>query len=183
MKKACLSKWVCLVSALLVLTACAAPADETWVQIVSIGGSGEDDPASSVGTSDLQSGTTDTADVTVQNTTVILGASDSGVSITVYHAKVEYFVEGQNLPSYEYVVVLYLPAPTGGDVGEASSTGTLKEFPLVPAALKNWIRDPANFPAEIAARGFTGEARITLRGRTEEDKQIETSTGVTVVFN
>jgi hypothetical protein len=183
MKKTGLSKWVCLVSALLVLTACAAPADETWVQIVSIGGSDEDDPASSVGTSDLQSGTTDTADVTVQNTTVILGASDSGVSITVYHARVEYFVQGQNLPSYEYVVTLFLPPPSSGDAGASSSTATLQEFPLVPVALKNWILNPANFPAEIAAAGFSGEARITLRARTEEGRELETSAGVTVIFN
>jgi hypothetical protein len=169
---------------LIVPAGCISPDEETWMQIVSIGETSEDAFVStSVVKSELQSATTDAVDVVVQNTTVILGGSGGGVSITVYHATVEYFVEGQNLPSYEYVVILYLPAPTTDDVGEASSTGTLEEFPLVPAALKDWILDPANFPAEVAARGFTGEARITLRGRTEEDKQIETSAGITVVFN
>jgi len=191
MKKTGLSKWVCLASALLVLTACAAPADETWVQIVSIDSASTDsdsdegtttEASNSVVKSDLQDGKTDPVDVKVQNTTVILGASDSGVSITVYHARVEYFVQGQNLPSYEYVVTLFLPPPSSGDAGASSSTATLQAFPLVPVALKSWILNPANFPAEIAARGFDGEARITLRARTEEGRELETSAGVAVFF-
>ena len=190
MKKFCLFKWVCLASALLVLTACVAPDDETWMRIISIGSAGTASDSdggtttttsTSVIESDLQSGETDTVDVVVQNSTIILGIG-GGVSITVYHATVEYFVEGYTFPSFQYTVTLFLPAPTSGEVGGATSEGTLNDLPLVPNALKNWILNPDTFPAEIAARGFTGEARVTLRGRTVEGRELETSAGVAVFF-
>lgn len=190
MTRAALPKAALLAAALLAMTACAAPDDETWMQIISIDSvstatdtDGETTTSTSVIESDLQDGKTDTVDVTVQNSTIILGDVGGGVSITVYHATVEYFVEGQNLPSYQYTVTLFLPAPTSGDAGAADSTGTLIGLPLVPTALKDWILNPANFPPEIAARGFTGEARITLRGRTEEGRELDVSSSVTVVFN
>ena len=182
MKRAGLLGGLLCAAMLMVLAGCAAPDDETWVQIISIEDSSLEAPSASVVESDLQDGTTNTVDVEVQNTSFILG-SGNGASVTVYHATVDYFVQGQSLPSYQYVVTLFLPAPTSGDAGDSSSTGTLEDLPLVPAALKSWILNPANFPAEIAARGFSGEARITLRARTEEGRELETSAGITVVFN
>jgi hypothetical protein len=192
MTRAALPKAALLAAALLAMTACAAPDDETWMQIVGVGveSTRETDTSttttfssSSVIESDLQNRETDTVDVEVQNSTIILGDVGGGVSITVYHATVEYFVQGHTFPSYQYTVTLFLPAPTSGDAGAADSTETLIGLPLVPTALKDWILDPANFPPEIAARGFTGEARITLRGRTEEGRELDVSSSVTVVFN
>jgi hypothetical protein len=192
MKKSWLPKWVCLASALLAMTSCAAPDDETWMQIISIdsvsttsGTDGETTTTTSASVieSDLQDGETDTVDVKVQNSTMILGDVGGGVSITVYHATVEYFVEGYSFPSFQYAVTLFLPPPTSGESGAATTEGTLDDLPLVPVSLKDWILNPVNFPPEIAARGFTGTARITLRGRTEEGRELDVSSSVTVVFN
>lgn len=176
-----------LAAAMLVPASCSAPDDETWVRVTSVSksaGEGEGSTAISVISSDLRDGGPELIDIVLENGTVIVGnTAGGGVLVTVYHATVEYFVQGQNLPSYQYVVTLFLPPPGSGDAGDASSTGTLEDFPLVPAALKSWILNPANFPAEIADRGFSGEARITLRARTEEGRELETSAGITVVFN
>ena len=187
MTRAALLKVFLPVAAMLAMTSCAAPDDETWMQITGIAvATGEDTTSTFTGSvieSDLQSGVTDTVDVEVQNSTIILGDVGGGVFITVYHAAVEYHVQGYDFPSYQYTVTLFLPAPTSGEAGSADSKGVLEDLPLVPAALKSWILDPGNFPPEIAARGFTGEARVTLKGRTEEGRELEVSGSVTVVFN
>jgi len=199
MTRAALLKVFLPVAAMLAMTSCAAPDDETWMQITGIGGAtttttttttdGDETTTTStfssgsVIESDLQSGVTDTVDVEVQNSTIILGDVGGGVFITVYHAAVEYHVQGYDFPSYQYTVTLFLPAPTSGEAGSADSKGVLEDLPLVPAALKSWILDPGNVPPEIAARGFTGEARVTLKGRTEEGRELEVSGSVTVVFN
>jgi hypothetical protein len=177
--------------AAVLLTGFAAPDDETWIRITGFSDPGTVSDSTTTTTSgtrsviesDLQDGKTDTVDVHVQNTAVILGASGNGVSITVHNAKVEYFVQNQSLPTYQYAVTLFLPPPTSGEAGSASSEAVLQNLPVVPAALKAWILNPANFPAEIAAAGFIGEARITLRARTEEGRELETSSGIAVVFN
>jgi hypothetical protein len=196
MKRFALPGGTLLLAGLLALGGCSAPDDEIWMRITGIGlpvtttTTTEDTTTTtttienrSVFESNLRDGTTDTADVEVQNFTVILGGSDVGVSIAVYSATVELFTTGHLLRSFTYPVTLFLPAPAAGEAGVAATTAVLRSLPLVPAALKAWILNPDTFPADIAAAGFTAEAKITLRGRTEEGRELETSASVTVVFN
>ena len=146
------------------------------------GENGEEGASLSVVRSDLHERSADLVDLEVENSTIILGGSGGGVFITVYHARVEYLVPNHALPSFEYGVTLVLPAPTANEAGAAVTAGTLKDLPLVPVSFKDWVLNPETFPADIAARGFTAEAKITLRARTEEGRELETSASVTVIF-
>jgi hypothetical protein len=175
MKRFALPGGTLLLAGLLALGGCSAPDDEIWMRITGIG---------------LPVTTTTTTEDTTTTTTTIENRSvfesnlrDVGVSIAVYSATVELFTTGHLLRSFTYPVTLFLPAPAAGEAGVAATTAVLRSLPLVPAALKAWILNPDTFPADIAAAGFTAEAKITLRGRTEEGRELETSASVTVVFN
>jgi hypothetical protein len=182
-------------AALCALAACNAPADETWLRVASVmtnAGEVEDGEDATTGTSvsatvldvDLQNGTTDKVDLVLENSTVIVGnASGGGVPIHVYHATVEYEFSPYNLPDYAYAVSLLVPAPTGGEAGLGIQTATLVGLPVAPATLKSWMLVPDNLPPEVTAGSFNVLVKITLRARTEEGRELETSASLTLVFS
>lgn len=186
----------CSLALLLALAACAAPADETWLRVVSVTESGEDAETTQggvTGTSvsvldiDLRNGTTDTVDLVLENSTVVVGFSGAdGVPITVYHATVEYDFSPYSLPSYAYTVSLVVPGfssqTVAGDV-IVTRTDTLVGLPVAPATLKSWMLVPDNLPPEVTAGSFNVLVRITLRARTEEGRELETGASLTLVIS
>jgi len=185
---------VSALAALCALAACNAPADETWLRVARVTESGGEDAETVqegvTGTSvsvldvDLQNGTTDKVDLVLENSTVIVGStSGGGVPIHVYHATVEYEFSPYNLPDYAYAVSLLVPAPTGGEAGLGIQTATLVGLPVAPATLKDWMLYPENLPPEVTGGSFNVLVKITLRARTEEGRELETSASLTLVFS
>jgi hypothetical protein len=133
---------------------------------------------------DLRNGTTDTVDLVLENSTVIVGnASGGGVPIHVYHATVEYEFSPYTLPKYAYSISLLVPAPTGGEAGIGIETATLVGLPVAPATLKDWMLYPENLPPEVTGGSFNVLVRITLRARTEEGRELETGASLTLVIS
>jgi len=162
------------------LGACAAAPDEAWIRITEIRESGEETTSATVIRADLRDSSTDTVDVEVENFTTILGSSGNiGVGIEVYRARVEYTLGGYDFPDYEYPVTLYLPPP-GGE--SATTTGTINGLPVAPATLKGWILDPGNFPRELLRQPVRLEAKIIVRAKTDEGKELDTAATVSVEF-
>ena len=179
-------------AAMLVPGACSAPDDETWVRVLSVSeaGSTTDDAngsgsgAISVLHSDLEDGNPELVDIVLENGTAIVGDSTGGgVIVTVYHARVEYEFGGIIIPPYAYPVTLVLPPPTGGETGTSTTSATLEDFPVVPATLKSWLLVPGNLPPGTTEGSFSVVATITFRARSEEGRELETSTSLTVAFN
>jgi hypothetical protein len=179
-------------AAMLVPAACSAPDDETWVRIISVGeaddsaddANGSGSGAISVLHSDLDDGSPELVDIDLENGTVIVGdTGGGGVLVTVYHASVDYEFGGVAIPSYAYPVTLVIPPPTGGETGTSTTSATLQNFPVVPATLKSWLLVPENLPPDTTKGSFSVVATITLRARSEEGRELETSTSLTVVFN
>jgi hypothetical protein len=185
---------ILFMAAAMLLTFCAPPSDEAWFRIVGFGnptttgtdadpvtitadGVDTDTPGTiSVLDSDLRDSETDRVDVFLENYSTIVGTSD-GRGVYVYRAEVEYLFGAYSLPRYEYPVTLALPPPGAeGGVGE----GTLEDLPLVPASLKGWLL--ANLPAEVTAAPFQIEARVTIRARSGEGTELETSGSLGIIF-
>jgi hypothetical protein len=181
---------ILFVAAAFLLTFCAPPSDEAWFRIVGFGNrtptttdSGTDTPIStstdeyiSVLDSDLRDSETDLVDVFLENYSTVVGVSE-GRSVHVYRAEVEYLFGDYSLPRYEYPVTLALPPPAD-EVGVG--TGTLEDLPLVPAVLKGWLL--ATLPAEVTAGPFQIEAQVTVRARSEEGTELETSGSLGIIF-
>ncbi len=174
---------LCAVAAAGVVAACAAAPDEAWIRITRVL---EDDTAVTVVRSDLRDSGTDTVDVEVENFATIVGSGgDAGVGIQVYRARVEYRLGDFDFPDYEYPVTLYLPPLSRSDSEGAAtgqSTGVIPGLPIAPATLKGWILNPGNFPRELLRQPVRLEAKIIVRGRTEEGRELDTSTAVSVEF-
>jgi hypothetical protein len=181
---------ILFVAAAFLLTFCAPPSDEAWFRIVGFGNPttttsdpDADTPAPtttgesiSVLDADLHDEETDLIDVFLQNYSTVVGTSE-GRSVYVYRAEVEYLFGAYPLPRYEYPVTLALPPPgSEGGVGE----GTLEDLPLVPVTLKGWLL--ANLPAEVTAATFQVEARVTVRARSGEGTELETSGSLGIIF-
>ena len=179
-------------AAMLVPASCSAPDDETWVRVISVSeadisaddANGSGSGAISVLHSDLDDGSPELVDIDLENGTAIVGnSSGGGVVVTVYHATVEYEFGSVYIPSYAYPVTLVIPPPTGGETGTSTTSATLEDFPVVPATLKSWLLVPENLPPDTTKGSFSVVATITIRARSEEGRELETSTSLTVVFN
>ena len=174
---------LCAIAAAGVLAACAAAPDEAWIRITRVLDGGSE---VTVVRSDLRDSGTDTVDVEVENFATIVGSGgDAGVGIQVYRARVEYRLGDYRFPDYEYPVTLYLApldAPSSGEGGAGRSTGTIPGLPIAPATLKGGILNPANFPRELLRQPVRLEAEITIRARTDEGRELDTSTAVSVEF-
>ena len=96
--------------------------------------------------------------------------------MTLYVARVEYRAAGRDLTPSEFPISLFLPAPNA----EATSTATLEGFPIATTAFKDWITNPTNFPANLLAENLIIEARIILRARTDEGRELETEASVSL---
>jgi hypothetical protein len=183
---------ILFLAAVFLLTCCAPPSDEAWFRIVGFGNTttttttttteGDEKVTTtttkehiSVLDSDLHDGGTDSVDVFLENYATVVG-TDEGRSVHVYRAEVEYLFGAYSLPDFVYGVTLALPPP--GTDGNGS--GTLKNLPLAPAALKGWLL--LNLPAEITEGAFQIEAQVTLRARSEEGTELETSGGLAIIF-
>jgi len=170
-------------AAALLLTFCAPPSDEAWIRVVGFQRAGNETPIS-VYESDLHDGQTDLVDVLLENFSELVGGG-GGEAVYVFRAEVEYDFAGLDLPRYEYPVTLGLPPPTPS-LGEAAGSpgkGTLHNIPLVPNVLKGWLRDPANVPSDVIRAPFQVVSRISVRARTDEGTEVETSGDLGITFN
>ena len=164
---------------LALLGSCAAAPDETWLRITEIRTSGGTSSAAVIAV-DLNDGTTDTIDLVLQNTTSIVGSSNSqGVGVTVFVARIEYRAAGRDLPPFEFPVSFFIPPPGSG----LTATKTLQDFPVAPVTLKDWLLNPDNFPSNLLADVLLVEARIILRARTDEGRNLETEAAVSLAFD
>lgn len=180
------------VAAAALLSACAAAPDEAWIRITRImesgGLDGDSQQAVTVVHSDLRDSLTDTVDVEIGNFAVIVGSDGRGVGIGVYRARVEYRLGGFDFPDYEYPLTLYLPpvestSTEGTTASEAAvSTGFIRGLPIAPATLKGWILNAGNFPPELLRQPVRLEAKVTIRARTDEGRELDTSATVSVEF-
>jgi hypothetical protein len=163
---------------LVFFAACAAAPDEAWLRITEIRPSGSGSAVAVIDV-DVNDGTSETVDVVMQNTTSIVGSSSSsGVGLTVFNVRIEYRAAGRDLPPSEYPVAFFLNAPGSG----ISSSDTLEDLPIVPVTLKDWIRDPANFPSNLLEDFLLVEARLIVRARTDEGRHIESEASVSLAF-
>lgn len=183
---------VLFIAAALLLTFCAPPSDEAWFRIVGFGNpattttttttNGDDKVTTTTSSehisaleADLRDGATDSVDVFLENYSTVVGA-DEGRGVYIYRAEVEYLFGAYSLPGFAYGVTLALPPP-GAD---GNGSGTLENLPLASAALKGWLL--LNLPAEVTDGTFQIEAQVTLRARSEEGTELETSGGLAIIF-
>lgn len=160
------------------LAGCAAAPDETWLRITEVRTGGG---SSSVAVIDVDAsdGTSDTVDLVVQNTTTVVGSSSSsGVGITVTTVRIEYRAAGRDLPPFEFPLSFFIPSPGSG----LSASETLQDVPIAPVTLKEWITNPVNFPSNLLSDLLLVEARIKLRARTDEGRELETEATVSLAF-
>lgn len=154
------------VLAAVLLAACDPLPDEAWLKITSFQREG-------VVLVSLESvvgdDTDDLVDVAVANYSTGSQGIGPGIGITVRGVRVGYRYGGRAFPEYRYPFTLYLP--TGTD-GPAADETLIKNLPIVPATFKKWLRDPANFPAQVLARTFLVEAVVTVEGRTDEGREL-----------
>ncbi|HEY5999255.1 MAG TPA: hypothetical protein VI078_08135 [bacterium] len=154
---------------------CDRPPDEAWLRFLGFDRSAAVDTVSplTVIEGSLASGV-EKANAGFVNTSFTVGGDNTtaGTGIFVYSAHVEYGLAGSALPSYDYPVTLYLAAPKAGE----TTTGKIFDFPVVPAALKEWIA--ANVPGSVISL----TARVTFHAQTDEGTRLETDGGIQIVL-
>jgi hypothetical protein len=150
---------------------CGRPTDEAWLQFLGFHASGATSMLVQI-TGDLSDGLPCAADADLQNSSAILGKA-TGTGIHVTGAHIDYQLPGFSAPSTDIPVNLWLAAPAGG----APTTGTVTAFPVVSAALKQWII--AN-GASAAAANLT--AHVTFSGVTDEGVALESGGGIAIAL-
>lgn len=165
---------VAVIVAAAAVAGCDALPDEQLLRFLGFREPGGSDNISVV-TGDLFEISTESVDAQLQNATFTVGRNDDpGVGILVNKARVEYSLKGA--PSYEFPVTLYLPAPESkGATTEESING----LPIVPEALKQWIKG-SGVQIHPSAR-FT--ATVTFFARTDDGNDLEVEGNIAVELN
>jgi len=169
----CLRGFRIAAAALLVLTVtttgCERPPDDAWLRCLGFS-VGNATTSLAVIEGELDN-TTLKANANFENSSRNV-TSTGGVGILVYGARVDYRMSGYSPPAAEYGVTLYLQPPAK----DAATTGTLTDFPLASASLKQWlINAGAGAPVNLTAR-------VTFFAETDGGVKIETVGSIGIVL-
>jgi hypothetical protein len=159
---------------------CGRPPDEAWLRFL---GFKSGDSTLTVREGDLNDGKTDSADAAFSNTSVIVGASDSGAGtgILVKSARVDYKLSGHSPPSEDYPLNLYLPSShSNGTATTANATEGQTSFPLATASLKRWLID-AHAAGSSPTLRLT--ANVTFFAETDEGTELEVHGSISILLS
>jgi hypothetical protein len=174
---------------------CGRPPDEAWLRFLgfqSTSGSGESAVSSNISSieGNLFDGTAMTVDAVFRNVSTIVGSNDGsiGTGILVKSARVDYKMSGYAPPSAEYPLNLYLgpSSHTNGTTnagGTTTSEGTLTDFPIVTASLKQWLRNTGAFNNSSATPTVKLTADVTFFAETDEGTELEVHGSITILLS
>lgn len=149
---------------------CGRPPDEAWLRCTGFG-DGDATTSLAVIEGELQDSKTLKANANFENSSLNVNGT-GGIGILVYRARIDYRMSGYSPPAAEYDVTLYLQSP----VKDVATTGTLTDFPLASASLKQWlINAGAGAPVNLTAR-------VTFFAETDEGGKIETVGSIGIVL-
>lgn len=177
-----------LLVAVMSASGCGRLPDEAWLRFLGFTDTSSGTPAAAAATTfsgsltvfsdELRVATDGKVSAELENRSVGVGTSGSGTGILVYRARVEYYVAGFDPPAGDYPLNLYLAPPKSGE----TTPGTLTDFPLAPAWLKQWLLKTHRFDDADRFPYIDITARVTFYGVTDEGTELQTTGGIGITL-
>lgn len=169
---------------------CGRPPDETWLRVLQF----EDESANVIASvssvvqtitttttsgstqTTREVGATDFVNVVFANQSSVVGTSGQAGGVTIDEVRISYSIAGYSPPDVSSAVTLYVPVST---VDGTTTTAKLS-VALVSTALKSWL--VATVPESAVTNGLYGSARLVFHARTDAGGEVETESGINIVF-